>query len=228
MIKGIRTCLEVFDDLMFLWISSNSCPVDLLLVRSHQAEIIIVKRLIQGCNNVTNRGRAEPRSYDQGRVVNGPTSSGPNSKTQVRTRKLRKSPNHARKKPKVMIDLKNLVMLPSYFDYIFVHVTQKACFRPELSPKFLSSLGPNPTRKARPDLQLCVDALTLYRNYCKCRLLDHNILTREVLVRPSYGFDSGFRELNLWGLGYNGRVKISGVNKSRTVVCLKPFFFNST
>ena len=45
-------------------------------------------------------------------------------------------------------------MLPSYFDYIFVHLSQKARLRPELRPKFLSTLGPNPTRKARPDLQL--------------------------------------------------------------------------
>ena len=47
-IGGIRTSLGVSDDPMFLWISSNSCPLNLLLVRSHQAEIIIVKRLIQG------------------------------------------------------------------------------------------------------------------------------------------------------------------------------------
>ena len=64
-IGGIRTCLGVSNDPMFLWISSNSCPLNLLLVRSHQAEIIIVKRLIQGRNNVT-RVRVEPRSFDQG------------------------------------------------------------------------------------------------------------------------------------------------------------------
>ena len=45
-------------------------------------------------------------------------------------------------------------MLPSYFDCIFVHLKQKVRLRPELSPKFLSTLGPNPTRKALPDLQL--------------------------------------------------------------------------
>ena len=45
-------------------------------------------------------------------------------------------------------------MLPSYFDYIFVHLKQKVRLRPELSPKFLSTLGPNPTRKARPNVQL--------------------------------------------------------------------------
>ena len=64
-IGGIHTCLRVFDDPMFLWISLNSCPLNLLLVRSHQAEIIIVKRLIQGRSNVT-RVRVEPRSFDQG------------------------------------------------------------------------------------------------------------------------------------------------------------------
>ena len=54
---------------LFMWISSNSCLLNLLLVQSHQAEIIIVKRLIQGCNNVT-RVRVEPRSIDQDRRKN--------------------------------------------------------------------------------------------------------------------------------------------------------------
>ena len=45
-------------------------------------------------------------------------------------------------------------MLPTYFDYIFVHLRQKVPLELELSPKLLSTLGPNPTRKARPDLQL--------------------------------------------------------------------------
>ena len=59
------------------------------------------------------------------------------------------------KKTKLKLGLKNFAMLLSYFDYSFVHPRQKARLRPELSPKFLSTLGPNPTRKARPDLQLC-------------------------------------------------------------------------
>ena len=55
---------------MFLRISSSSRPLNLLLVRSHQAaEIIIVKRLIQGHNNVT-RVRVEHRSFNQGRRKN--------------------------------------------------------------------------------------------------------------------------------------------------------------
>ena len=55
--------------LMFPWISSNFCPLILLLVHSHQAEVIIVKRLIQGCNNVI-RVRVEPISCNQGRRKN--------------------------------------------------------------------------------------------------------------------------------------------------------------
>ena len=54
---------------MFLWVSSNSCPLNLLLVRSHQAEIIIVMSLIQGRNNVI-RVRVEPRPFDQDRRKN--------------------------------------------------------------------------------------------------------------------------------------------------------------
>ena len=36
-----------------------------------------------------------------------------------------------------------------------MHLTQKARLRHELSPKFLSTLPPKPTRKAPPDVQLC-------------------------------------------------------------------------
>ena len=52
--------------------------------------------------------------------------------------------------PKVKLGLKNLAMLPSYFDYIFVHLRQKVRLRPELSPKFLSTLDPNRAR-IRPE-----------------------------------------------------------------------------
>ena len=47
---------------------------------------------------------------------------------------------------KVKLEVKNFVVLPSYFDYIFVHLRQKARLRPELSPKFLPTLGPNLAR----------------------------------------------------------------------------------
>ena len=35
------------------------------------------------------------------------------------------------KKTKVKLGLKNLAMLPSYFDCIFVHLSQKARLRPD-------------------------------------------------------------------------------------------------
>ena len=41
-------------------------------------------------------------------------------------------------------------MLPDYFDYIFVHLRQKVRLRPESSPRFLSTLSPNPAR-TRPE-----------------------------------------------------------------------------
>ena len=63
---------------------------------------------------------------------------GPKPKTNLK-------PKPGPKKTKVKLGLKNLVMLPSYFDYIFVHLRQKVRLRPALSPKFSSTLGPNPT-----------------------------------------------------------------------------------
>ena len=43
-------------------------------------------------------------------------------------------------------------MLTIHFDYIFVHLRQKARLKRELSPKFLSTLGPKPalTRPEKP------------------------------------------------------------------------------
>ena len=40
-------------------------------------------------------------------------------------------------KKQLRLGLKNLAMLLSYFDFIFVHLRQKARLRPELSPKIL-------------------------------------------------------------------------------------------
>ena len=54
------------------------------------------------------------------------------------------------KNPKVKLGLKNLAMLPNYFDYAFVHLRQKVRLRPKLSLKFLSTLGPNPAQ-TRPE-----------------------------------------------------------------------------
>ena len=90
------------------------------------------------------------------RVVNEPTSSSPNP---TRTRKYKPEPGNiiptlktnfnpksCPKKPESKLSLKNLAKLTSYFDYIFVLLRQKVRLRPELSPKFLSTLGQNPAR----------------------------------------------------------------------------------
>ena len=53
-------------------------------------------------------------------------------------------------KKNVNLGLKNLAMLASYFDYILLHLRQKVRLRPDLNPKFLSTLGPNPAR-TRPE-----------------------------------------------------------------------------
>jgi len=59
----IRTLLRV----VYFQISRyyfDFLPLNLLLVRFHQAEIIIVKRLIQGRNNVSDEVGVECRSCD--------------------------------------------------------------------------------------------------------------------------------------------------------------------
>ena len=48
------------------------------------------------------------------------------------------------KKTKIKLGLKNLAMLPNYFSLYFVRLRQKVRLRPEVSPKFLSTLGRNP------------------------------------------------------------------------------------
>ena len=65
------------------------------------------------------------------------------------------------KNPKFKLDRKNTTLpsyfdyisLPTYFDYIFAHRRQKAQLKPKLSPKFLSTSGPNPARirSEKPD-----------------------------------------------------------------------------
>ena len=65
----ICTCFGVFIDSMFQQISSNSCLLSFLLVQSRQAETILVKRFMQGRNNVTRVG-VKPRSCNQERRRN--------------------------------------------------------------------------------------------------------------------------------------------------------------
>ena len=73
-------------------------------------------------------------------------------------------------------------MLPSYFDFIFVHLRQKACHRLELSPKFFSTLGPKSIRKVRADLQLWFIELDDFNNCIRKRMLITQQAEVKVLV----------------------------------------------
>ena len=55
--------------------------------------------------------------------------------------------NHARKKQEVKLRLRNLAMLSSYFDYIFVHLGPKARLRPKIFVNFRPE--PDPKSPAR-------------------------------------------------------------------------------
>ena len=87
------------------------------------------------CFEIYINGTENVRNVIRIRVVNGPTTPGPNPKTNLK-------PKSCPKKTKVTLGLKNLALSPIYFEYIFVHLRQKVRLRPELSPKFLSTLGP--------------------------------------------------------------------------------------
>ena len=68
------------------------------------------------------------------------------------------------KKTKVNLGPKNLAMLPNFFDYIFVHQSQNARIKVELSPKFLSTLGSNPDQtRSEPDPKSPAQLISLYR-----------------------------------------------------------------
>ena len=63
------------------------------------------------------------------------------------------------------LPLKNLALLPSYFNYILVHLktknTSQARIKPKIFGHFRPEPGPNPTRKALPDLKLCASGYNL-------------------------------------------------------------------
>ena len=63
-IGGIRSCIEVSSDPIFQWISSNSCPLNLLLVRSPPSRDNHRKAFIHGFNNMTSVW-VKPRSCNQ-------------------------------------------------------------------------------------------------------------------------------------------------------------------
>ena len=70
MFKTMQLHLGTTPSLFAALSSLNFCPLNLLLVKSHQTEIIIVKRFVEGRDYVT-RVRVEPRSCNQGRRKDG-------------------------------------------------------------------------------------------------------------------------------------------------------------
>ena len=94
----------------------------------------------------------------QSTVVIGPTSSGPNPKINLK-------PKSFPKNPKVKLGLKNLEMLLSYFNYIFVQLRQKVRLRPELNPIFCQAWA-----RTRPEPDLKSPArLTTLNKLVTCR-----------------------------------------------------------
>ena len=76
-------------------------------------------------------------------------------------------------------------MLPTYFDYIYVYLRQKVPLKSELSPKLLSTLGPNPNRKARPDLQLWAGLMLKMMNVHDAQLHQNPLTVSEKLKKLS-------------------------------------------
>ena len=110
------------------------------------------------------------------RVVNGPTSSAPNLALTHKYKpkpgpspKTNLKPKSCPKTPECKVRYEKLTMLPDYFDYIFVHLRQKERLRPESSPKFLSTLSPNParTRPEKPGPTYNSGSDRCKNNYCK-------------------------------------------------------------
>ena len=101
-----------------------------------------------------------------GRLVQARTLLKPENISQnpARTRKQISNPNHARKKTKVKLGLKNSAMLPNYFDYIFVHLRQK------YNPTFLSTFGPYPAQ-TRPKKPGPTYNSGTYTQYLNCKIL---------------------------------------------------------
>ena len=80
------------------------------------------------------------------------------------------------KKTKVKLGLKNLAMLSSYFDYIFVHLRQKARLRARIKSKIFVNFrpepgrNPNPTRKPGPT----------YNSDTDCRVFNYAVKSLKI------------------------------------------------
>ena len=89
-------------------------------------------------------------------------------------------------------------MLPSYFDYIFVHLRQKVLLQPALSPKFLSTLGPNPVRaRPEPDPKSPVRLTTLQETAKESFGIQVKLLLAHMFTTHKEGFKLSFLQLNV-------------------------------
>ena len=85
------------------------------------------------------------------RVVNGPTSSGPNPARNYKPEpgpnpKINLKPKSCPKKPESWVRSKKFSNIAKLFWLFFCTLRQTVRLRPELSPKLFSTLGPNPAR----------------------------------------------------------------------------------
>ena len=55
------------------------------------------------------------------------------------------------KNPKVKFGLKNLAMMPNYFDYTFVQLRQKARLRARIKPYIFVNFRPEPGHEFEPN-----------------------------------------------------------------------------
>ena len=108
-----------------------------------------------------------------------------------------------------------------------MHLRQKALLKPDLSPKFLSTLDPNPTRKARPDLQLRKrhNHIRCYSNFAETRFVlsfpfhlangsfqpnVQDTCARNFLQTDSLNITNGLHETASWTIGHNQFFRIFG------------------
>ena len=73
-------------------------------------------------------------------------------------------------------------MLPSYFDYIFVHPIQKAHLRAELSPKFLSTQARTRPKKSGPTYNSGMEGLPRPRNQSMFLVVEGIIRISSVVI----------------------------------------------
>ena len=78
------------------------------------------------------------------------------------------------KKTKLKVGLKNLAMLSSYFDYIFVHLRQKNTSQARIQPEILVNCRPEPEPDSKNPAQL-----TTLNNHAPVQLATWHFLEKD-------------------------------------------------